>query len=136
MSISTIKKEAKYFAEAALDGAANSKVLKYGAGPLAFLCGGAGVAFAASDTLTKNLKAAMKKIYGFILGISTALAVLIIAWNILKYMAATDPQTAMQAKKSAIHVAIAWVILNSMGGIITLLTSLGGDDGQNSNVWN
>ena len=134
MNISTLKKEAKYFANAALDGAANSKALKYGAGPLAFL-GATSVVFA-DDQLTKNLKTAMKKIYGFILGISTALAVLLIAWNILKYMAATDPQTALMAKKSAIRVAIAWVILNSMGGVIALLTGLASNTGTNDGVWN
>ena len=130
MNISTLKREAKYFSNAVLEGALDSKALKCGTVPAAII-GSTATVFATGnggDKLQSNLKKAMQEIYKFILGISTALAILLIAWNVLKYMAATDPQTAMMAKKSAIRVAIAWVILNSLGSVATLLTSLGGDE--------
>ena len=126
MNIKTLIKEAKYFKNAVINGAMESNIMKYGAGPAAFIGGTAMVS--AGDQLQRNLKTAMQTMYKFIVGISTALAVLLIAWNILKYMAATDPQTAMMAKKTCIRVAIAWVILNSMAGIANLLTSLRGDN--------
>lgn len=133
-SLSNLKKEAKYFAQAAVEGAMDTDLMKYGAGPLA-LIGGSAMAFAAGD-LESNLKKVMQKLFKWIIGISTALAVLLIAWNILKYMAATDPQSAMMAKKNAIRVAIAWVLLNSMNGIIGLMTTLTENEtGVDNGIW-
>lgn len=129
------KNDIKAFSGEVMTGVATSKVMKYGLGP-AILLGSTAQAFAAGDLL-KNLKNVMQQLFKWIIGISTALAVLLIAWNILKYMAATDPQSAMMAKKNAIRVAIAWVLLNSMSGVIALMTGLTkGNTGENDAIWN
>lgn len=76
----------------------------------------------------------LQKIYGYILGISTGLAVVFIAINIVKYMVATDPQSALMAKKAAIRVGIAWIVLNSLGGIVAIGTELA-QNGRYNGAW-
>jgi len=135
MKIKEFNKEFKCVMNEAICEALDKKAMKCGA-PAAVLVGSTAMVFAKGNTLLDQLIGAMHDAYAWILGISTALAVLLIAWNILKYMAATDPQTAMMAKKSAIRVAIAWVILNAMGGIITFMTGLSLDNGNGASIWN
>lgn len=76
----------------------------------------------------------LQRVYGYILGVSTGLAVVLAAWNIIKYMAATDPQSALMAKKAAIRVGLAWVVLNSLGGIAVLGSELA-KGGQYTGGW-
>lgn len=72
------------------------------------------IVYAAVDNELK-LDSSLKPILTGVIGISTCLAVLSFAICIIRYMTAEDGSSIAAAKKDAITVAIAWVILNSVG---------------------
>lgn len=71
-----------------------------------------------------SLEKMMDNMYGWILGISSSLAILLLAWNLIKYMAASDPQEAKIAKDKIKKIIFAWVIINVLGAIPSVIQSL------------
>ena len=130
--------EAKIFADVACEAAEivqTSKVEKAtlgaGAGLVVMMATAANAL--AAPRFDVAIGSLLQKIYKYILGVSTGLAVVLIAWNLVKYMAATDPQSALQSKKAAIRVAIAWVVLNSLGALVAKGDTLKG--GEYTGKW-
>lgn len=70
-----------------------------------------------------DISSAIAEIYGYILGISTAIAMVTLAFMLIRYMTGVEsssPKALLELKTDAIHVIEAWIILNSLGGIIML----------------
>lgn len=70
-----------------------------------------------------DISSAIAEIYGYILGISTAIAMVTLAFMLIRYMTgieAASPKALVELKTDAIHVIEAWIILNSLGGVIML----------------
>lgn len=81
------------------------------------------IANAASDPITDINSKALSDVYGYVLGISTSLAVLSLAICIVRYMSSGNPDEAAQYKDDGKQVIIAWIIINILGAIIS--TALG-----------
>ena len=111
-----------------------SERIALGAGSGAVVAAASACSVFASERFDQALGNMLQRIYGYILGISTGLAVVFIAINVVKYMVATDPQSALMAKKAAIRVGIAWIVLNSLGGIVALGSELA-KDGKYNGSW-
>lgn len=71
-----------------------------------------------------QLETMFNNMYGWILGISSALAVVLIAFRILQYMAASDPQAAKMAKDNIKRVIVAWVCINLLGALASVIGDL------------
>ena len=70
-----------------------------------------------------DISSAIAEIYGYILGISTAIAMVTLAFMLIRYMTGVEsasPKALLELKTDAIHVIEAWIILNSLGGVIML----------------
>lgn len=93
-----------------------------GAG-LAALCGISTFGFAANSFFSQINKM-LENLYGWILSISTGIAVVMLAWHIIKYMLAADPQEARESRNSIKRVIIAWVAVNLIGALATVVSDL------------
>lgn len=67
---------------------------------------------------------ALAPLYGYIVGISSSMAVAALALCIVRYMASTDVREATQFKDDAKQVIAAWILLNLVGLIISLAMNL------------
>lgn len=67
---------------------------------------------------------ALESIYGYVIGISSALAVVALAVCAIRYMAAGDARTASQIMDDGKQVIAAWILLNLLGLIISTALSL------------
>ena len=85
---------------------------------------GTTVSALAAPQFFSQLENMMVQMYGWILGISTALAILLLAFRLIQYMAASDPQEAKMAKDKAKKVLIAWVLINILGALPPVIKTL------------
>ncbi len=79
--------------------------------------------FAATNFFTQ-LGTMMSTIYSWILGISSGLAIVLIAVGIIRYMAAIDPQSAKNATGMIKRVIVAWICINLLGALATVIQKL------------
>lgn len=78
----------------------------------------------AAPNFFDKLNEMLDNLYIWILGISSGLAVVLIAFRILQYMAASDPQAAKMAKDNIKRVIVAWICINLLGALATVISDL------------
>lgn len=68
--------------------------------------------------ITDRLQGALSEVFGYIIGISSSLAILALAVCAIRYMTADDTQSLAQVKQDVKNVLIAWILINMVGAII------------------
>lgn len=68
--------------------------------------------------------AGFSELVGYIIGISTGLAVVSCAICLIRIMVADEPSQISAAKSDLKHVGIAWVVLNSLWVLVTALLEI------------
>lgn len=71
-----------------------------------------------------TLQNMLDNLYAWILLISSSLAIALIAFRIVQYMAAGDPQAAKMAKDNIKRIIIAWVCINLLGALASVIQML------------
>jgi hypothetical protein len=81
------------------------------------------------ETLSKGINKLLNHLFGWIFGITTSLAALLILIAFIQYMVSSDPQTAHMAKSRIFKIIFAWIAINCIGTIIKVITDLATDAG-------
>ena len=80
--------------------------------------------FAAATTMWDKLNSMLVDIYGKLLGISTIIAVTVAAVALIIRMVSRNQRAVDEATQWLKRVVITWVILNSLGFIVTYIKPL------------
>lgn len=67
--------------------------------------------FAAAETLSQKVNDLMKEAYGWIVGIVSGLAIVLLAFCGIKYMSASDPKEAAGAKDWMKRIILCWILI-------------------------
>lgn len=88
---------------------------------------------AGGQELSDGIKGILHDIFKWIFGITTALAALLILIAFIQYMVSSDPQTAHMAKSRIFKILFAWIAINCIGTIVTIVGDLASDAGSEFN---
>lgn len=89
----------------------------------------------ADPTLVENLKTMLNSVSKWMMIISIPLAVMLIVFNMIKYMGSSDPKVGQQCKSNIGKILIALVVINSMPYVISLIATLMEGMTDNTITW-
>lgn len=99
---------------------------------LGVLLGSTGVTYADEESIFDKVQSMLGTIFGKLVAISTAIAVVMLVICGIMYMISDSPQSADAAKKRAFRVLIAWILCNLIGGIVAIVAELTGNSNVNT----